>query len=68
MNLENNDEQDFLYKKEDFFQDIVDESRTLEVVGNKDKDECIQRLKTPLPIKDNNILENPKINFIELWF
>jgi hypothetical protein len=41
MNLEKNDEQDFLYMKEESFQDIVDESRTLEVVGDKEKDECI---------------------------
>jgi hypothetical protein len=41
MNLEKNDEQDFHYMKEESFQDIVDESRTLEVVGDKEKDECI---------------------------
>jgi hypothetical protein len=41
MNLEKNDEQDCLYKKEESFQDIIDESRTLEVVGDKEKYECI---------------------------
>jgi hypothetical protein len=44
MNLEKNDEQDCHYMKEEYFQDIVDESRTLEVVGDKEKDECILRL------------------------
>jgi hypothetical protein len=57
-----------LYKKEESFQDIIDESRTLEVVGDKEKYECILALKTPHSIKDNNILEQPRINFIELWF
>jgi hypothetical protein len=35
MNLEKNDEQDHLYKKEEYFQKICDKSRTLEVVVNK---------------------------------
>jgi hypothetical protein len=35
MNLEKNDEQDNPYKKEKYFQEIFDESRTLEVVLNK---------------------------------
>jgi hypothetical protein len=26
------------------------------------------RLETPHPIKDNNILEQPRIDFIESWF
>jgi hypothetical protein len=64
MNLDKNDEQDLLYKKEESFQDIVDESRTLEMVGNKDKDECILRLETPHSIEDNNIIEQPRIDFI----
>jgi hypothetical protein len=68
MNLEKNDEQDYLYKKEESFQEIFYESRTLEVVGNKEKDECILMLKNPHPIKDNSILEQPRIDFIELWF
>jgi hypothetical protein len=68
MNLEKNDEQDHLYKKEESFQEIFDKSRTLEVVGNKEKDEHIRMLKTPQPIKDNSILEQPRIDFIELWF
>jgi hypothetical protein len=58
MNLEKNDEQDHLYKKEEYFQEIFDESRTLEVVVNKEKDECILMSKTP----------QPRIDFIELWF
>jgi hypothetical protein len=60
VNLEKNDEQDHL--------EIFDESRTLEVVGNKENDECILMLKTPQPIKDNSIIEQPRIDFIELWF
>jgi hypothetical protein len=43
MNLEKNDDQDHL--------EIFDESRTLEVVGNEEKDECILILKTPQLIK-----------------
>jgi hypothetical protein len=58
MNIEKNDEQDHVYKKEDYFQDIFDESRALEVVVNKEKDECILMSKTLQPI----------IDFIELWF
>jgi hypothetical protein len=38
MNLEKNDEQDHLYKKEESFQEMFYESRTLEVVLNKEKD------------------------------
>ena len=68
MNLEKNDEQDHLYKKEEYFQEIFDESRTLEVVGDKEKDECILILETLHPIKDDIILEQPRIYFIELWF
>jgi hypothetical protein len=44
-----------LEKKEESFQDIIDETRTLEVVGYKDKYECILMLETTHPIKDNNI-------------
>jgi hypothetical protein len=44
MNLEKNDEQDCHYMKEESFQDIVDESRTLEVVGDKEKDESIVKI------------------------
>jgi hypothetical protein len=68
MNLEKNDEQDGHYMKEKYFQDIIDESRTKEVVGNNEKDECILIFEIPHPIKDNNILEKPRIDFIELWF
>ena len=38
MHLQKNDEQHHPYKKEESFQDIFDESRTLEVVINKEKD------------------------------
>jgi hypothetical protein len=38
MNFEKNDEQDHLYKKKDDFQEIFYESRTLEVVVNKETD------------------------------
>jgi hypothetical protein len=68
MNLEKNDEQNGRYMKEKSFQYIVDESKILEVVGNKERDERTLQLKTLYPIKDNNILEQPRIDFIELWF
>jgi hypothetical protein len=68
MNLEKKDEQDFLYKKEESFQGIMDESRTLEAVGDKEKYECILMLEAPQLIKDISILEQPRFEFIELWF
>jgi hypothetical protein len=40
----------------------------LEAVGDKEKDESLLRLETPHPIKDNNILDKPRIDFIESWF
>jgi hypothetical protein len=41
MNLEKTDEQDHPYKKEESFQEIFDESRTLEVVVDKD---CVLKM------------------------
>jgi hypothetical protein len=58
INLEKNDEQDHLYKKEEYFQKIFNESRTMEVDVNKENDECILMSKNPQSI----------IDFIELWF
>jgi hypothetical protein len=58
MNLEKTDEQDHPYKKEESFQEIFDESRTLEVVVNKENEECIIMSKNP----------QPRIDFIELCF
>jgi hypothetical protein len=40
----------------------------LDVVGNEEKDESILRLEIPHSIKDNNILEQPRIDYIETWF
>jgi hypothetical protein len=57
MNLEKNDGQDCIYMKEEYFEDIVDKSRTLEVVGDKERDERMLRFETPHLIKDNNIFE-----------
>jgi hypothetical protein len=57
-NHEKNAEQDHLYKKKEYFQEIFDESRTMEVVVNKEKDECILMSKNP----------QPRIDLIELWF
>jgi hypothetical protein len=68
INLENNDGKDCHSMKEECFQDIASESRILDVVSNEEKDESILRLETPHPIKDNNILEQPRIDFIESWF
>jgi hypothetical protein len=58
MNLEKNDEQDHLYKKEEYFQESFNESGTMEVDVNKENDECILMSKNPQLI----------IDFIELWF
>ena len=68
MNLEKNDEQDGHYMKVKSFQYIVDESITLEVVVDKDRDERMLRLETLLLVKGNNIFEQPRIDLIELWF
>jgi hypothetical protein len=63
---QNNDGKDCHCMKEEHFQDISNESRILD--GDKEKDESIFRLETPHPTKDNNILEQPRIDFIESWF
>jgi hypothetical protein len=46
--------------------DIANESRVSDTY--KDKDESIFRLETLHPTKDNNILEQPRIDFMESWF
>jgi hypothetical protein len=68
MNLENNDEHDLYLIKEECFQNIVNESRILDVVSNKENDESILRLETLHPFKYRNILEKPRIDYIETWF
>jgi hypothetical protein len=68
MNLENNHEQDVHYMKENYFQDIVDESRILDVDNDKERNEIMLRLENLHLIKYNNIFEQPRIDFIELWF
>ena len=57
MDLEKNNEWDDHYMKEKYFQDIVDESRTLEVVRDKERYERMLKLETLHPIKDNSILD-----------
>jgi hypothetical protein len=54
MNLEKNDEQDCHYMKKESFRDIVDESKILEVVGEKQKDTKFLILKTSHPIEDQH--------------
>jgi hypothetical protein len=44
-----------LTRKKNLFKRYFDESRTLEVVVNKENDECM-------------FVKNPQIDFIELWF
>jgi hypothetical protein len=68
INLENNDGQDCHYIKEELFQDIVDESRILDVVNDKENDESVSKLETPHSTQDNSILEKPRIDYIETWF
>jgi hypothetical protein len=68
INLENNDGQDCHCIKEECFQDIAHESRILDVVGNKEKDDFIFKLETSHPTKDCNTHEKPRIDFIESWF
>jgi len=50
------------------FQDIVDESRILDVFSDKEKYENIFKLESSHPAKDNNNHEQPIIDFIGLWF
>jgi hypothetical protein len=54
--------------KEKFFEKIVSESRILDAISNEENDESILRMETPHPIKDNNILEQPIIDYIETLF
>jgi hypothetical protein len=68
MNLQNNHEQYLYSMKEKFFEKIVSESRILDAISNEENDESILRMETPHPIKDNNILEQPIIDYIETFF
>jgi hypothetical protein len=68
INLENNDGKDFHFMKEECFQDISNESRILDVVGDKKKDENIFKWETSHPTKDCNTHEQPGVDFIESWF
>jgi hypothetical protein len=52
--------------KEELFHHISNESRISD--GDKEKHESIFKLETPHQTKDNNILEQPIIDFNELWF
>jgi hypothetical protein len=54
--------------KEESFQDIVDEKKISDVVNDKEIDESILILETPHPIKDSDIIEQPRIDYIETWF
>jgi hypothetical protein len=68
MNLENNDDQFFYSMKGKLFQNIVSESRILDAVSNEENDENILIFETPHPIKHKNILEKPRLDYIETWF
>jgi hypothetical protein len=68
MNLENNDDQFFYSMKGKLFQNIVSESRMLDAVSNEENDENILIFETPHPIKHKNILEKPRLDYIETWF
>jgi hypothetical protein len=61
INLENNDGKDFHCMKEECFQDITNESRILDVVGDKKKDENIFKWETSHPTKDCNTHEKPEL-------
>jgi len=67
-NLENNDGKDFHCMKEEFFQDISNESRTFDVVEDKEKDTNIFKWETYHPTKYCNTHEQPRVYFIEPWF
>jgi hypothetical protein len=75
INLENNDEQDFHCVKKECFQDIVGESKFLDVIRDKERNESLLKLEIPYPIKyGSNLeqprvyLEQPRVYFIESWF
>jgi hypothetical protein len=54
--------------KEECIQEIVDESRILDVVSNKEKDENIFKLEYSHTTIDNNNHEKSRIDFIGSWF
>jgi len=68
INHENKYGKDWHCMKEEFFQDIVDESRTLDVVNDKEKHESICKLETPHLTQESSIIEQRIIYYIESWF
>jgi hypothetical protein len=68
INLENNDEQDCHCIKEELFQDIVDESRILDVVNDKENCESVFNLETPHSTQDNKFLRNQELIILKHGF
>jgi hypothetical protein len=68
MNLEKNDEQDFHSMKEEFFKTLLMNQEFWKWSVIRRNHESILTLETPHPIKDNSILEQPRVDFIESWF
>jgi hypothetical protein len=68
INIENKDRKDFHCMKKEWFQDTIDESRILDEVGNKEKDENNFKWVTSHPTQDFKSHEQPIIDFIKPWF
>jgi hypothetical protein len=66
INLENNDGKDCHSMKEEFFQDVANESRISD--GDKEKYESIFKLKIAHTNQDNLNHEKKRIDYIESWF
>jgi hypothetical protein len=68
INLENNDGKDCHYMKEECFPEIANESRILDVVGDKEKNEIIFKWETSHPTKYCSMHAKLRVDFIESWF
>jgi hypothetical protein len=68
INLDKSYGKDCHCMKEELFQDISNESRILDVVGNKEKDGFFFKWETSHPDKYCSTHEQPRDDFIESWF
>jgi hypothetical protein len=68
INLENIDGKDCHRVKEELFQGIVDKSRILDVVNDKENCESVFNLETPHSTQYSRIIEKSRIDYIETWF
>jgi len=67
MNIEKNYNHYFHSMKEEFFQNIISESRILNSFSNEENHEIIIILEVTHPIKYSITLEKPRVDFVESW-